>query len=52
MKFGKKGRNLSYAHFTSENEDDGPIKLDSSDLNFDINNDDAVTFTFKKNKKQ
>lgn len=37
----------------SEDEHNGnidPIKLDRSDLSFDINNSDAITFNFRKNK--
>ena len=35
----------------STSQDEGPIQLDTTDLNFDINNNDAITFTFKKGKK-
>ena len=41
--------NLSNQHFSDSN--DGPIKLDDSDLTFNINNDDAIVYTFKKGKK-
>jgi hypothetical protein len=41
--------NLANQHFTDSN--DSPIKLDDSDLTFDINNDDAIVYTFKKGKK-
>ncbi len=45
----KKGLLATNTHF----EDDGtgnvdPIQLDHSDLNFDINNSDAITFNFRK----
>ena len=46
-KFAK--TNLSNQHFSDDN--DGPIKLDDSDLTFNINNDDAIVYTFKKGKK-
>ena len=46
-KFAK--TNLSNQHFSDDN--DGPIKLDDSDLTFSINNDDAIVYTFKKGKK-
>ncbi|MBR3134245.1 MAG: TraM recognition domain-containing protein [Clostridia bacterium] len=43
---------LANSHFSDEAQEDGnPIKLDTSNLNFNINNDDAITFTFKKDKK-
>ena len=49
-KFGNKNENnLSRQHFSDDNN--GPIKLDDSDLTFDINNDNAVVYTFKKGKK-
>lgn len=41
--------NLSNQHFPDDNN--GPIKLDDSDLTFNINNDDAIVYTFKKGKK-
>lgn len=43
----------SSSNFNNNSDDDNnnPIKLDTSDLNFDINNSDAITFTFKKGKK-
>jgi hypothetical protein len=41
--------NLANQHFTDSN--DSPIKLDDSDLTFNINNDDAIVYTFKKGKK-
>lgn len=46
-KFAK--TNLSNQHFSDDN--DGPIKLDDSDLTFNINNDDAIVYTLKKGKK-
>lgn len=46
-KFAK--NNLANQHFTDNN--DSPIKLDDSDLTFNINNDDAIVYTFKKGKK-
>ena len=46
-KFAK--TNLSNQHFSDDN--DGPIKLDDSDLTFNINHDDAIVYTFKKGKK-
>ncbi len=54
----KTNKNISRKNILSNNtsfEDDengnvNPIKLDNSDLNFDINNNDAITFNFKKNK--
>ncbi len=43
--------NLSNSHFDdSSTEEDDPIKMDNSSLNFNFNNDEAVTFTFKKGK--
>lgn len=42
---------ISSKKLTGDSLDEGnPIRLDTSDLNFDINNDDAITFTFKKGK--
>lgn len=49
-KFGNQNKsNLSNQHFPDDNN--GPIKLDDSDLTFDLNNDNAVVYTFKKGKK-
>ena len=42
---------LANKHFDEE-QSDGPIKMDTSDLNFDINNNNAITFDLKKNKKE
>ena len=46
---------LAQTHFDeidqiTQDNDNGPIKLDTTNLNFDINNNDAITFTFKKTK--
>ncbi len=44
---------LSNSHFddeaTSSVEDADPIKLDTSDLNFNTESEDSITFTFNKN---
>ena len=42
--------------FVNSSDDDdlknsNPIRTDVSDLNFDINNENAITYTFKKSKK-
>lgn len=42
---------LANSHYSDDDIDNGPIKMDTSNLNFDINNNDAITFTFKKGKK-
>lgn len=39
-------------HFSDDsNGNINPIKMDDSDLTFDINNNDAITFNFRKNGK-
>ena len=40
-------------HFTNDDfaGDVNPIQLDSTNLNFNMDNEDAITYTFKKNKK-
>ena len=40
---------LVNTHFDDDN-DDGPIQMDTANLSFDINNNDAITFTFKNKK--
>ena len=38
-------------HFSdNEQDEDNPIKMNTSNLNFDLNNNDAITFKFKKRK--
>ena len=50
---GARRNPLANSHFDEigQSQDDSPIKMDTSNLNFDINNSDAITFTFRKNKK-
>ena len=46
----KKGILASNSNFEDdENGNVNPIQLDHSDLNFGINNNDAITFNFRKN---
>lgn len=43
--------NLKSTHFTDDEEETNPIKLDTSNTNFLLDNDDAITYTFKRKKK-
>ncbi len=47
----KKNLLSTNTHFEDDDENGNvnPIQLDNSDLNFDINNSDAITFNFRKN---
>lgn len=49
----KKSRktSLKNVHFSDDELETDPIKLDTSNTNFLIDNDDAITYTFKKGKK-
>lgn len=52
FKSGEGRKSLVNNHFSDEIQEEGnPIKMDDSNLNFNINNNDAITFTFKKGKK-
>lgn len=43
---------LKNAHFSDTELETEPIKLDTSNSNFLLDNDEAITYTFKKGKKQ
>lgn len=49
----KKSRktSLKNVHFNDDELETDPIKLDTSNTNFLLDNDDAITYTFKKGKK-
>ena len=42
---------LKNVHFNDDELETDPIKLDTSNTNFLLDNDDAITYTFKKGKK-
>ena len=42
---------LKNVHFSDDELETDPIKLDTSNTNFLLDNDDAITYTFKKGKK-
>ena len=46
-----KKNNFKLNHFSDDELDNDPIKLDTSNTNFLLDNDDAITYTFRKNKK-
>ena len=46
-----KKSSLAGSHFSDDSETENPIKMDESHLTFDANNDDAITYTFRKDKK-
>ena len=46
-----KKTNLKNIHFSDDELETDPIKLDTSNTNFLLDNDDAITYTFKKGKK-
>ena len=46
-----KRTSLKNVHFSDDEIETDPIKLDTSNTNFLIDNDDAITYTFKKGKK-
>lgn len=43
--------NLKNAHFTDDDMETNPIKIDTSNSNFLLDNDEAITHTFNKGKK-
>ncbi len=46
----RKGLIANNTHFNSDTDENvDPIQIDQSDLNFDINNSNAITFNFRKN---
>lgn len=49
----KKAKKISLksTHFTDDETETDPIKIDTSNTNFLLDNDDAITYTFKKGKK-
>ena len=42
---------LKNSHFSDDETETDPIKIDTSNTNFLMNNDDAITYTFRKGKK-
>ncbi len=46
-----KKTSLRNAHFNDDELETDPIKLDTSNTNFLLDNDDAITYTFRKGKK-
>ena len=46
-----KKTSLKNAHFEDDEIETDPIKLDTSNTNFLLDNDDAITYTFRKGKK-
>ena len=50
----KKARktSLKNVHFADDELETDPIKLDTSNTNFLLDNDDAITYTFRKGKKE
>ena len=46
-----KKTSLKSVHFSDDEFETDPIKIDTSNTNFLLDNDDAITYTFKKNKK-
>ena len=46
-----KRTSLKNVHFSDDEIETDPIKLDTSNTNFLLDNDDAITYTFKKGKK-
>ena len=42
---------LKSTHFSDDDFETDPIKIDTSNTNFLLDNDDAITYTFNKNKK-
>lgn len=46
-----KKTSLKNAHFEDNELETNPIKLDTSNTNFLLDNDDAITYTFRKGKK-
>ena len=43
---------LKNVHFSDDELETNPIKLDTSNTNFLLDNDDAITYTFRKGKKE
>ena len=43
---------LKNVHFSDDELETDPIKLDTSNTNFLLDNDDAITYTFRKGKKE
>lgn len=43
--------NLKSSHFSDDETETDPIKIDTSNTNFLLDNDDAITYTFKRGKK-
>ena len=46
-----KKTSLKNVHFEDDEIETNPIKLDTSNTNFLLDNDDAITYTFRKGKK-
>ena len=46
-----KKTSLKNVHFEDDETETDPIKLDTSNTNFLLDNDDAITYTFRKGKK-
>ena len=46
-----KKTSLKNVHFEDDEIETNPIKLDTSNTNFLLDNDDAITYTFRKSKK-
>src|SRR5699024_9562180 len=46
-----KKTSLKSVHFSDDEFETDPIKIDTSNTNFLLDNDDEITYTLKKNKK-
>lgn len=44
--------NLANQHFSDNDTNNNPIKMDNSDITFEVNNDDAIVFNLDNKKKK